>query len=125
MKNRLFTLVLVIFTFLALPAAHAQQNSEVVALEPVMIIRFNQPQIDFANQLAEVVQRAIQMKPNVKFDLIQYVPPHAQNETAILKQHSDAVVMTMFQNGLNPQQLRFMQMVSADVPTDEIYIFVQ
>ena len=56
---------------MALPmAAQAQQ----AGARPLVILRFNQPNVRYERPLASAVTRAMQAKPDVRFTLVSFVP---------------------------------------------------
>lgn len=102
------------------------EQKPVVALQPLMVIRFNQPQIDFEAPLRDVIKQARQVKSEVMFDLIQYIPDTtSRSRLATYKQHTDAVMRSFVANGVGPENIRFLISPTPDVTTDELYIFVR
>lgn len=91
-----------------------------------MIIRFNEPNVYYEQQLSMVVNRANAIKQDVAFDLIQYIPvTDSRSRLAEFGKNGNAVVDSLTRLGVNVSQIRFMQTPTPDVPTDEVYIFVR
>ena len=125
--RRMKYLFLLLSVFLLIPSAPTlARNNSVVALKPVMIIRFNQPLVSFERQLALVIEQAQSAKSGVKYDLIQYIPKITSTGAARQYDQHKVNVLTQFAaNGVQENQLRFGRSSSPDVETDEIYIFVR
>lgn len=129
MKHTYATLLLIAVTLgftLTMPAPTIANTQNVVELKPVMIIRFNQDVVHFEQQLSMVVNRAQAIKPDVSYDLIQYIPvTESRSRLAQYGKHGNMVLDELTQIGVNPSQIRFMQTATPDVQTDEVYIFVR
>jgi hypothetical protein len=67
-------LLLVLFALTALmtvaPSAHAQEDGRT----PLMVVRFTKGDVYYAQQLYNAVSKAVQIKPDVMFDVIALAP---------------------------------------------------
>jgi hypothetical protein len=103
--------------------AESVNTTEPMVLKPVMVIRFNQPQVDFKTQLQSVIQRATELKKDVTFDVIQYVPINSSPT-----QYDDnfrLVLREFTAKGFNSNNLNASMQTSPDVATDEVYIYAR
>ncbi len=129
------------FAFLALVAAiitpafigpALAQNMASAAAEksPLLVIRFNQPHVYFEQSLKTAVQRAVEVKPDVRFRLVQMLPD-ASNEDAHEAAKRDgqkhlASVVTALRNLRIPnERMQIIRQERPDVATDEVHIFVE
>lgn len=115
------TLCLVGYTFVAQAASTV----------PLAIVRFNQPEIYYEQQLARAVQAAIRTKPTVVFDVISFVPqanessadqPTIDKASAAQSQH---VISTLKQLGLKPNQYTYSKQSTPQIRYHEVQIFVR
>ena len=124
--NVLLMLPLALALMLPIAPLHANQQPQALELHPVMIIRFNQPSVDYHKQLSMVLNRARMLKPNVMFDIIQYIPDTAsRSRLATYEQHKRQVLDAFIANGINPKHMHVAKTITPDVATDEVYIFVR
>lgn len=123
MKTLLFA-VAASLLFISAPLPSLAQT-EVETRQPVMIIRFNQRNVNFERHLATVVQRATQKKSDVIFDIVGLMPANANpNADQNAATNLSRVVGAFHANGVPDTQIAVSRQESP-VTTDEVYIFVR
>ncbi len=99
------------------PAAHAQQEV------PIIVIRFNQPQVNFQTHLATLVEKARTVKPDVNFYLVNYVPPDAPIIDN-MPQEVSSVGNSLIRLGVPKDNITY-DRVYANVRTSEVHVFLR
>lgn len=90
---------------------------------PLVIVRFNQPRVYFEQSLSNATQRALEIKRDVMFELVQLVPPGAAQKTA--QQNLARVVTVLRDTGVPDSNIRIRRATSEEVASDEVHVFVQ
>lgn len=125
MKPRIIFIITLLTLFIS-PFSTVQAQSaagESLMLKPVMIVRFNQDHVYFQKQLATVIRSAIKAKPDVVFDVIQYVPNQAENGE--YDSSLQTVLSGFLTNGIAKSRLQASMQSSQDVSSAEVYIYVR
>lgn len=104
------------------PAVHAQR--------PLVIIRFDRPDVPYQQVLYTAVKRALERRPDATFDLVAVSPTSdddRQLKTATDRAERDAqdVLRTLSSMGLSPERVRLSAMTSSEVATNQVQIFVR
>lgn len=125
MKFCLKTFVVFAFVALVNMAANA-----LPAGEPLVIIRFNQQQVVYQDQLYNAVVQAVQTKPSVIFSVVGIAPVGRDAATNAklmenTRYYTQRINDDLLKMGVNPQQVRFNVETSAHVENEEVQIFVQ
>lgn len=68
-------LILLQISFVS-PNSYAQISQE----EPLMIVRFNRIEVDYQKSLQKVIKMAKDIKPNVAFNIISFLPETIEEE---------------------------------------------
>jgi hypothetical protein len=97
---------------------------------PLVIIRFDRPDVPYQQVLYTAVKRALERRPNATFDLVAVSPnrdDEAQLKTVTNRAERDAedVFHTLSSMGLPPERVRMSAMTSSEVATNEVQIFVR
>jgi len=90
---------------------------------PLAVIRFNQPRVYFQRPLANAVQRAIQVSPEVEFKVVHYNPGGELAEKA--ERDLQSVLKYMYSLGIRPDHVSVMQQAANGLPHDEVHIYVR
>lgn len=90
---------------------------------PIIVIRFNQPQVAFEKHLPVLVQKARAVEPNVAFYLVNYVPPNAPPMDAMPQEVSD-VGNALIRLGVPPDHITY-DRIYANVRTSEVHVFLR
>jgi len=88
-----------------------------VAEAPLMTIRFNQKNVYFAKPLYSVISKALEAKPNARFDIVSVTGNSATGERNLGK-----VIATLNEIGL-PSSRYSVTRRTANVAADEVRIF--
>lgn len=107
-----FLLIAVIFVALALPAFLAYGGSA-----PLVIIRFNQPQVSYERPLYNAVSRAAQVKPSVMFDVVATAKDEETAQT-----YGQKVVQSLNRIGVPASRITFSSMTGDIAPQVEVYV---
>jgi hypothetical protein len=95
----------------------------------LVLIRFNQPKVEYAQQLSRAVSTALEREPNAEFSVIAVSPSSGSpGELATLKEaasrSAEEVKRSLIQLGLSPSRITMAcsQMQSATTPEVHIYV---
>lgn len=122
---RFMSLFAAILVFMAPISASAQTFQDT----PLMVVRFNQPRLNYQQSLYNTLTRALQAKPDVFFNVIALVPQGGnasldQKLQADAQGKTGALVGDMVRMGIPQNRLRVTYQ-KAGVEFPEVHIFVQ
>jgi hypothetical protein len=116
------------------PAAPAPSRSAAPAPstsgQPLVVIRFDQPNVDYEQPLYTAVSRALERKPGATFT-IQAVAPNAGSaadvavNTNASRQNAENVLRSLTNMGLPADRVSLSATMSPDVQSNEVRIFVR
>ncbi len=95
----------------------------------LVLIRYNQPNVEYEQQLSQAVGSAIEKRPNAEFSIVAVSPSNGdpadlakQREDA--QRNAEAVRRSLVQLGLAPSRITMAntQMDSAQTPEVHVYI---
>ncbi|NKB54733.1 MAG: hypothetical protein GKS00_00180 [Alphaproteobacteria bacterium] len=114
----------------ALASAAAQSAGPVVGERPLVVIRFDRPNIQFQQALYNAVSRALERKPNASFDLVAVSPKRGSPAQAALnstqsKRNAESVLRTLADMGLPANRVKLSSRSSQDVESNEVQIYVR
>lgn len=114
----------------ALASAAAQSAGPTVGERPLVVIRFDRPNIEFQQALYNAVSRALERKPNASFDLVAVSPKRGSPAQAALnstqsKRNAESVLRTLADMGLPANRVKLSSRSSQDVESNEVQIFVR
>lgn len=97
---------------------------------PLMVVRFNQPNLYYQQQLYNVVSRALQAKPDVMFNIVSLVP---ETQDAALNQRigTDArnstggFIANLVQMGVPQNRIRVSYQPGYNIESNEVHLFVE
>jgi hypothetical protein len=97
---------------------------------PLMVVRFNQPNLYYQQQLFNVVSRALDAKPDVMFNIISLVPetPDAnlnQRIGADARNSTGSFVANMVQMGIPQNRIRVSYQPGYNIESNEVHLFVE
>jgi hypothetical protein len=131
MKHKLgyiFSTALVCALSVTLPASATDSVPAFANETPLMVIRFNQPHVNYPMPLYNTVSQALKVKPNAVFDVVSIAPRAHEssnqpynNELAAKNSHK--VLATMHEIGLPANRVSLTDAID-DVPSSEVRIFV-
>ena len=97
---------------------------------PLVVIRFDDPSIDYEKTLYDAIGTTVDKKPNASFGLVA-VSPIGKNEgetrinASKVKKYAERVLRSMVSFGLPSKKIALTAKTSSDVVVPEVHIFVQ
>lgn len=97
---------------------------------PLVVIRFDQPNVDYEQPLYSAVNRALQRKPSAAFT-IQAVAPHASSAAEVAantnasRENAVKVLRSLTAMGMPADRLSLSATMSPDVQSGEVRIYVR
>lgn len=97
---------------------------------PLVVIRFDQPNVDYQDSLYSAISQAINRRPNTVFDVVA-VAPQIGSPTEIAlnanraKKQAEDVVRSLSEIGVPPSQVTLGSITSDKVEFNEVKIFVR
>ena len=110
----------------AAPAPMAMATTE----RPLVVIRFDRPNVSYENALYTAVKSALDRRPNAVFDIVAVAPASgspgttALNETTA-RRNAESVARSLSQMGLPADRLRVSSLNSGDASSGEVRVFVR
>ncbi len=119
---------------LAAPTGIATRNSNVGAAPSVgrllVLIRYNQPNVDYQQQLSQAVGTAIERRPNAEFSVVAVSP--ASGDPATLaeqqqaaKSNADEVKRSLIQLGLSPSRITMANTQAQTAQSPEVHVYIR
>lgn len=90
---------------------------------PLVVIRFDKPDVAYEPQLYQALSRALERRPDAVFDLVA-VSPSGGNPSAA-RRNADTVFQSMTNMGLPAERVAMAAMPSPAAKTPEVHIYVQ
>ncbi len=112
------------------PARSSAAPSPGVGDRPLVVIRFDQPNVDYEQPLYTAVSRALERKPSATFT-IQAVAPNAGSaadvavNTNASRQNAENVLRSLTNMGLPADRVSLSATMSPDIQSNEVRIFVR
>ena len=112
------------------PAPAGGAASLVGQRQPLVVIRFNQPNVEYEQALFTVVSRALERRPNAAFDLVAVAPSvgsAAQVSLATSKSRRNAedVLRSLTNMGLPADRITLSATSSASAQGNEVHVYVR
>lgn len=112
------------------PAPVGGAASLVGQRQPLVVIRFNQPNVEYEQALFTVVSRALERRPNAAFDLVAVAPnigSAAQISLATTKSRRNAedVLRALTNMGLPADRITLSATSSASAQVNEVHVYVR
>ncbi|MGZ6212842.1 MAG: hypothetical protein ACXWNU_10505 [Candidatus Binataceae bacterium] len=106
------------------PRAVATVSATAVAdRKPLVVIRFDKPDVAYEPALYQALSRALERRPDAVFDLVA-VSPDGGNPSAA-RQDADAVLQSMTNMGLPAERVAMGAMGSSKAASPEVHIYVR
>jgi outer membrane lipoprotein SlyB len=115
------------------PSAAATRERPVPGLaerRPLVIIRFDQPTVDYEQALYTAVRRALDRRPDANFDLVAVAPNAGSPAQVALhsdasKRNAESVMRSLTGMGLPADRITLSATTSASVQANEVQIYVR
>lgn len=111
-------------------AGPAVQSASLANRRPLLIVRFDQPRVQYEQALYASIAEALQRKPDAAFDLLAVAPARgsvadvALNSSAS-KRHAENVLRSMTEMGVNPNRVGLAATTSTAALANEVHLFVR
>jgi hypothetical protein len=97
---------------------------------PLVVIRFDRPNVAYEDALYTAVKGALDRRPSAVFDVVAVAPSAGSPGAAALgettaRRNADAVARSLSQMGLPADRVRISSLSSADARTGEVRVFVR
>ena len=97
---------------------------------PLVVIRFDRPNVEYEQALYTAVSRALERRPSATFDLVA-VAPNRGNAAQVTvaastsKRNAESVLRSLSDMGLPLDRVRLSAMTSGQAATNEVHIYVR
>lgn len=97
---------------------------------PLVVIRFDKPDVDFQQAVYQSVSEALEKYPNAKFELVA-VAPGAGNparkaiESTRSRRNAERVLRTLTQMGLAADRIDLSAMTNDNIQTNEVHLYIR
>ena len=97
---------------------------------PLVVIRFDRPDVPFQQALYTAVNRALEARPEAQFSLVAVTPNHGTPAEVALnssksKRNAESVLRALIDMGLPANRIALSSATSVDAFTNEVHIYVQ
>jgi hypothetical protein len=127
--RRFFCPVLLALTLVVSATFPATSAIATEGAQPLVTIRFNQPQVYFDKQLYGAIAKALAIKPDVLFDVVSFAPEGANAEAtkkwqAVAGRNTRSVIEAMKGMGVPMDRISVTGQSQAGLRYDETQVFV-
>ncbi|MDD3030034.1 MAG: hypothetical protein PHS57_07130 [Alphaproteobacteria bacterium] len=96
----------------------------------LVLIRFNQPDVDYEQQLAQAVNVALERRPNATFSIVAVTPASGDSATIveqqqIAKSKADEVNRALIKLGLPPSKITQTRMQDKTAQSPEVHVYIR
>ncbi len=107
-----------------------QGGAGLAGRRPLLVVRFDQPRVQYEQALYAVIAEAVQRKPDAAFDLLAVAPARGSVSdvalnTSASKRHAENVLRSMTEMGVNPNRVGLSSMTSVMAQANEVHLFVR
>jgi hypothetical protein len=114
------------------PVAHSSARSSArdEHRQPLVVIRFDRPNVSYDEALYSAVSRALQREPSARFDVVA-IAPNAGNAAQVAvsanasKRNAENVMRSLTSMGLPPDRITLSASSSAGVKNNEVRVYVR
>ncbi len=109
------------------PAPFGGPQSLVGTREPLVVIRFDRPNVDYDAVLYSAVAAALDRRPNAAFDVVAVSPggQQARLNSARGRRYAEQVMRSLANMGLPLDRISIGATASPNVYVDEVYVYVR
>ncbi|HXP12360.1 MAG TPA: hypothetical protein VN795_01775 [Stellaceae bacterium] len=111
-------------------AAAARPQAAATAAGPLVVIRFDRPDVSYEQALYTAVSRALERKPSATFELVA-VAPNAGNSAEVAvnanasKRNAENVMRSLTSMGLPADRVSLSATTSGDIQNNEVRVYVR
>ncbi len=118
------------FASAAAPRQIASATPAIAGRQPLMVIRFDRPNVPYEQALYSAVSRALDRRPGATFDVVAVAPAggnagQAALNTSTSKRNAETVVRSLTNMGLPPDRINLSATSSASAQGNEVQVFVR
>ena len=112
------------------PSASRRPVQQSGPRRPLVVIRFDRPNVEYEQALYTAVSRALERRPSATFDLVA-VAPNTGNAAQVTvaastsKRNAESVLRSLSDMGLPLDRVRLSAMTSGRASTNEVHIYVR
>jgi hypothetical protein len=108
----------------------AVKNGELLGSSPLVVIRFDRPNVEFEQALYTAVTRALERRPQAAFDLVAVAPTGGNTATVAraantARRNAENVLRSLTSMGLPASRVTLSAGTSNDARTNEVHIYVR
>lgn len=108
----------------------APTKSTLMSKQPLVVIRFDRPDVPFERALFAAISRTLEQKPNSHFDLVAVAPNRGTPAEMALnisrsKDHASRVLRAMTDMGLPGARVALSAMTSERASSNEVHIYIK
>jgi hypothetical protein len=114
----------------AAPQQVASATPAIAGRQPLMVIRFDRPNVAYEQALYSAVSRALDRRPGATFDVVAVAPAggnagQSALNTSTSKRNAETVVRSLTNMGLPPDRINLSATSSASAQGNEVQVFVR
>lgn len=115
---------------LAAQPSYAGNSNIAAGSRPLVIIKFDSPNVAYQQPLFNAVNQALSARPNASFELVAVTPGQGGNAQRALgstqaKQNADGVLRSLTQMGLPSSRIAVSSRTSPAAATSEVHVYVR
>jgi hypothetical protein len=127
MQLILYPLIAVVVLFVV---HEAVAQSVPAGNKPLVVLRFNQPNLSYDQQLYMAIEKAVAIKPSVMFDIVSVAPStgNPKNDSAwqqVAGQHAQQVVNSLQNMGVPLSRMSISGQPQTGLTADEVWVYVR
>lgn len=92
---------------------------------PLVVIRFNEPRIYFERPLYNALRKALETKPGVRLNVINYFPTTNQNLVDEAEANLNKVMKVLQEMGMPLNRIGVSSEPASDLKNSEVHIYVR
>ena len=111
-------------------SANIPASTPLTGPRPLVVVRFDRPDVDFQQAVYQSVSDALEKYPNAKFELVA-VAPGAGNparkaiESTRSRRNAERVLRTLTQMGLGAERIDLSAMTNENIQTNEVHLYIR
>lgn len=115
---------------MAQPASLSAQAPALTGPRPLVVVRFDKPEVDYQQAVYQSVSEALEKYPNAKFELVA-VAPGAGNparkaiEGTKSRRNAEKVLRTLTEMGLGAERIDLSSMTNDKIQTNEVHLYIR
>lgn len=108
---------------LSAPPSSASGPTSPSARRPLVVIRFDRPDVEYQQALYTAVNRALEVRPQAVFDLVAVTP--ARGNTTQAQRNAENVLRSLNNMGLPASRVSMSAMSSPSAKNNEVHLYVR